>query len=926
MKNNYLIFFLTSTLSLFIGQAQTETFEGLSNNASTFTNNSQPFETVGGFRVQAGFPGTGASGSNKYLDNDSNIGAGTSYSIKTTNNALFTAKDVDIFLSVDSGVTVGGSGGVIIRGKQGAATVFTITKNTGIPTTFAPDNGFFNVDFATEGGVDNSEKNINTLEFELTGSFVYIAVDEFSFGPEFVVADTAPPFVQTILVAGTPNTTDDSVDFTVTFNENASNVSTDDFVLDGSGTATGTISTISGSGSVYTVTVNGISGEGTLSIDLLASTNIIDDLGNGNGTNGNTPAFTAGENHTVSACFLESFENFGVSASTFTSNGLPFVSTNGLDVFNLSNAGAGSSDQYLDNNGTGGATFSVKTSGGELFTMKTVDLYLSSIANGSSPTNNGTLTINGKVGNTTVYTISKSTGFPTSLANGDNGFFNLNFATDGASNFTTVNVDEIEIVLGASFIYLAVDHFEFCEQGLVDSFAPEVESIAVVGTPTSIASTVNFLATFNENVVNVSADDFTLVTTGTATGNITGVTGSNNAYTITVETIDGEGTIGVNLNGGTDIQDVLGNSGVLAFTGALHTVSDCVVETFESFTATDASFTSNGIVFNTTNTLAVFELNGAGTNASDFFLENGTKALGTYAINSTNGTLFIANTAQLYVSSDAAGLLPTDDGTLSIRGVKGGSTVFTIDLNSGNTTFPTSLAQGNNGFFQVDFATDGAADYSGIDIDKLEIELISTFVYLAVDDFGFCLDTTSPSVAINSVESSPTGANPIPITVTFSEPVTGFDMGDLVVTNATINSFSGSGDTYTFNIVPVANGTITVDINSDVADDASGNGNTAATQFNIDFDSTLTNVDVVLEKGLTIYPNPANTVINISNTANLELTGLQLIDVQGRTIRSQETNPNDAIQVMDISEINSGIYFIKITTDNASLVKQVIIR
>ncbi len=1021
MKKNYLTFFFVSLLGIFSGQAQIENFEGLSNNATTFTNNSQPFETAGGFRVQANFPGTGASGSNKYLDNDTNVGTGTTYSIETTDNALFTAKDVDIFLSVDSGGSVGGSGGIIIRGKQGASTIFTITKTTGIPTTFSPDNGFFNVDFSTEGGVDNSEININVLEFELTGNFNYLAVDEFSFGPESVAADTAPPIVQTIEVSGTPSTTADSVDFTVTFNENASNVTTNDFVLDPSGSATGTISAISGSDAVYTITVNGISGEGTLSIDLLGSTDIIDDLSNGNGTNGNTPSFTLGENHTVSACFLESFENFNVSDNTFTSNGLPFVSSNGLDVFNLNGAGASSSHQYLDNNGTGGTTFSIKTNAGELFTMKTIDLYLSSIVNGSSPTNDGTLTINGKVSNGVVYTITKTTGFPTSVSNGDNGFFNLNFATAGASDYSTINVDEIEIILGSSFVYLAVDHFEFCEQGIVDSFPPEIQSIVVAGTPSSIDSTVNFTVSFNENVVNVSFDDFTLVTTGTATGNITGVTGGNNIYTVTVENIDGEGTIGVNLNSSTNIQDLLGNSGVLAFTGSLHSVSDCYIETFEAFTDNDANFTSNGILFDVTNTLAVKEQTGAGISSSDFFLENAVKGLGIYAINSTNSTPFNVSKIQLYVSSDNAGVAPTADGTLTVRGIKEGNTLFTIDLNSGNTTFPTSLAQGNNGFFEVDFATDGASDYSGIGIDKIEIELVTVFQYLAVDNFEFCLDTTGPtlaiqnvpattngaftatfefdedvndfvigdivvgngaasnfvavdgntytalitptsdgnvtidvnagvatddsgnsntaatqavtdfdgtqpSVAISSSEVSPTGANPIAITVIFSENVTGFDLGDVAIGNGTANTFSGTGDTYAFNIVPTANGTVTVDISNNIAVDSFNNGNTMATQFSIEYNNTLSNHDLLLEKGLTIYPIPANSFVNILNKANLTLTGLQLMDVHGRTIRSQSINSNDVSQKIITSEINPGTYFIKVTTKDASLVKRIIIK
>ncbi|WP_254504226.1 Ig-like domain-containing protein [Aquimarina spinulae] len=799
MKQLYLTFFVFSTLLWGIHDTNaqfTETFESLSNNQTTFTSNSQPFETTGGFRSQTSFPGSGASNSNVYLDNDSNVGVGTTYSIKTTNGANFTARDADIFLSVDSGATVGGSGGVIIRGKQGSTTIFTVVKNSGIPTTFSPDNGFFNIDFSTEGGTDNTSMNINELEFELTGSFVYIAVDEFTFGPEAVVADTNPPFIQTIVLSGTPPTTTNQVDFIVTFNENASNVTTDDFSIDATASATGNISAISGSGTSYTITVNGLSGEGTISIDLKSNTDIIDDLGNGNGTNGNASAFTAGEIQTVSACFEEDFENFSVANNTFSSNGLPFTSTNGLDVFFLNNAGASGSDQYLDNNGSGAGSYSIKTTGGELFTMKTIDLYLSSIVAGTTPTNNGTLTINGKVANTIVYTITKTTGFPTTTSNGDNGFFNLNFATDGAADHSTTNVDEIEIVIGSAFVYIAVDHFEFCEEGIVDTFAPEVQSIVVSGNPTTLDTSVDFIVTFNENVINVTSDDFSVDTTGT-TGNIAGVTGSNNIYTVTVNNISGEGTISIDLNASTNIEDALGNSGPPAFTsGENHTVSACFVEDFESFADGASTFTSNGVPLSSTNGLVVKNQVNAGVGNSDKFLENNGTGAGSYSIKTTDNSLFAANTTYLYVSSITAGTTPTADGTLAIRGKVAGVTVYTITKTTG---FPTTTANGNNGFFQVDFATDGSSDFSIINIDEIEIEILSSFVYLAVDNFEICSDTTAPriqSITRQTPTTSPTNADTLIFSVLFNEAVTNVTTDDFSVsgTTGTITNVSDQGN------------------------------------------------------------------------------------------------------------------------------------
>jgi len=96
-------------------------------------------------------------------------------------------------------------------------------------------------------------------------------------------------------------------------------------------------------------------------------------------------------------------------------------------------------------------------------------------------------------------------------------------------------------------------------------------------------------------------------------------------------------------------------------------------------------------------------------------------------------------------------------------------------------------------------------------------------------------DTTSPTVVITSSEVSPTNAAPIPITITFSEAVTGFLMGDITVSGgSSLSNFSGSGAVYTVDVTP-ANGEVTVDIAGGVAVDAIGNSNTAAAQFAITY-------------------------------------------------------------------------------------------
>jgi VCBS repeat-containing protein len=94
---------------------------------------------------------------------------------------------------------------------------------------------------------------------------------------------------------------------------------------------------------------------------------------------------------------------------------------------------------------------------------------------------------------------------------------------------------------------------------------------------------------------------------------------------------------------------------------------------------------------------------------------------------------------------------------------------------------------------------------------------------------------TVTTTTIKSTVTNPTHLSPIPVTVTFSDSVTGFMDTDVVVGNGTISGFSGSGITYTFNVTPTAAGLVTVDVAANVALDTSNHGNLAATQFSVTY-------------------------------------------------------------------------------------------
>ena len=101
----------------------------------------------------------------------------------------------------------------------------------------------------------------------------------------------------------------------------------------------------------------------------------------------------------------------------------------------------------------------------------------------------------------------------------------------------------------------------------------------------------------------------------------------------------------------------------------------------------------------------------------------------------------------------------------------------------------------------------------------------------------------APSLSISADANAQVRLNsPVPVTATFSEPVSGFTIDDITVVNGTASGFSGSDGfaVYTFEVTPNALGEVTVDIPAGVATDGEGSGNTAAPQLSLgipyDFD------------------------------------------------------------------------------------------
>lgn len=165
---------------------------------------------------------------------------------------------------------------------------------------------------------------------------------------------------------------------------------------------------------------------------------------------------------------------------------------------------------------------------------------------------------------------------------------------------------------------------------------PEVSSIVRAGgasaTLPGSANTLDYTVTFSQAVTGVDTSDFTLTSSGTATGSITGISGSGTTYNLTVDSLSGDGTLRLDLkNSGTGIQDGGSNAILSGYTAGQTFTLDHTTPSAPSTPAmtagTDTGASSSDAI--TSNTTPVFTGTGEANATVQLFDTDGTTLLGT---------------------------------------------------------------------------------------------------------------------------------------------------------------------------------------------------------------------------------------------------------------------------------------------------------
>lgn len=187
-------------------------------------------------------------------------------------------------------------------------------------------------------------------------------------------------------------------------------------------------------------------------------------------------------------------------------------------------------------------------------------------------------------------------------------------------------------------------------------------------------------------------------------------------------------------------------------------------------------------------------------------------------------------------------------------------------------------------------------------------------------------DILSPSVEIRSPAGTGTWSLPIQFIVTFSEPVTRFDEGDLNITvdsgSFSVSAFGSNieGNEYTFEVTPDSDpAMITVDIPADVAVDEEGNSNTAIDQpHSVLYDTRLLTVSI--DSNITSPTNisPVELAIEFSQEVSNFVSGD--IDIGNGWYVENFDDSNNPIFIVDIAAGNDGLVTVDIPAAVATTV------
>lgn len=741
------------------------------------------------------------------------------------------------------------------------------TAGATVATLSSSDNSSVTYELAIGNGTNNADNS----SFTITGNTLQVNGAALSAGTYHIylkatdAAGNATYWATTVTVQDPPTVTSivraagasalvpgsaTQIEYTVTFSEAVTGVDANDFALTSYGTAFGTIASVSGSGATYTITVSGISGDGSLRLDLKSS---------GTGIQGTSSNIAGGY----------------TNGQTFTLDHTAPVTPTVPTLDSASDTGASSSDRITNNN--------TPTLTGTAEAGSTVSIFDEGVLIGSATATGGTWSFTPLMG----------------LNEGPHNFQVT--ATDAAGNVSTRST-ALQITIdtsapGVNSVAVPADgtyqtgetltfNVNFNEAVLVDTSGGTPRIALTVGGTTRYATYVSGSGSntlvFSYVVVNGDSDSdgITVGALSTNGGSVRDIAG-NDAST----TINGMGSTTAVLVDGTvaSVTGISATSGNGSY-GAGSTIT--ITVDFSSAVDVDTtggtpslSLSSGGTAIyiggSGTGTLTFSYTVGAGQNSADldYSRANALQLNGASITESSNHRAVAVTLA----APGSAGSLGANKNlvidTVAPTAVNQ-SVFFSADTgNSGIDLITKTAAQTINGTLSGTLASDESVWVSldnGSHWTKATVtgsnwalssqtlnaggNTLQVRVQDAAGNYGpvfaaaYVLDATAPTVSISSNTSTLKAGEAATITFTFSEQVSDFTLGDLTATGGTLSNFSTTTDplVYTVTFTPSAgfSGSASVTLGNNLYTDIAGNNGSGSSSPTLTVDTIIPTLSI----------------------------------------------------------------------------------
>ncbi|MNE51735.1 Aqualysin-1 precursor [compost metagenome] len=144
---------------------------------------------------------------------------------------------------------------------------------------------------------------------------------------------------------------------------------------------------------------------------------------------------------------------------------------------------------------------------------------------------------------------------------------------------------------------------------------------------------------------------------------------------------------------------------------------------------------------------------------------------------------------------------------------------------------------------------------------------------------------------------------------------------DLYVYNSAgtqIGSGVGSTATESVSITNLAVGTYTIQV-------MGYNGANSPTCYTLNVAKTSASFmgDQTAEAAYTVYPNPTKDKLSISSSNPTEVMTVQVMDMNGKMLSTHQLSGNS---VIDVSNISTGVYFVKIVSETEKVTQMKFIK